>query len=292
MEIYKNLFKRQDIFRCFHELHKKFSNVVSVWHVMEGRQCYPYGCISFYLKCKILLKGKKCQRGFKKPGKLCLSCKFLVEEKNHYVPKVILNDKEFDDFKIKYNKFLFWTKSLNGRFIKFYGKVETIKPYIKHIYFDKGSKFLLKGYLLALKWAYLERDFFEDKLFLYLPKNKLWRLKNIKFDEIEGFGSLNLSDGNLFLSNPKNLLSVKGEDLNFKEDENVLLKIKLGSIFNAYQGKCLDCENGVPSVVENQSALKFVPKREIICLEGYSNPSFCLNEIYKNIKIEKCVREL
>lgn len=290
MEVYKNLFKNQDVFRCFHQLHKKFSNVVSVWHVMEGRGCYPQGCISFYMKCKSILKGKSCHRGFRKPGKLCFSCKFLVEEKNHYFPKVILNEKEWSEFKEKYNKFLFWVRSLEGKYIRFYGKIETVKPYIKHLYFDKGSKFLIKGYLLTLKWAYLERDFFEDKLFLYIPKGKIWRLKSLKLDEIEGFASFNLSQGNFFLSNPKNLYSIKGEELNFKE-ENVLLKIKMGSVFNIYQGKCFDCEKGIPTSVENQSSKRFIPKREIICLEGYSNPSLCLNEIYKNIKIEKCARE-
>ncbi|MEJ5166391.1 MAG: hypothetical protein WHV67_05115 [Thermoanaerobaculia bacterium] len=291
MEVYKNLFKRQDIFRCFHELHKKFSNVVSVWHVMEGRGCFPQGCISFYLKCKSFLKGKSCSKGFKKPGRLCQSCKFLVEEKNHYIPKIILKEEEWRKFKREYDKFLFWVRSLEGKFVKFYGKIEAIKPYTKHIYFERGSKFLLKGFILTLKWAYLERDFFEDKLFLYLPKGKVWRLKNLKFDEIEGFATLNLSGGNLFLSNPKNLYSLKGEEVIFRE-ENFLLKIKLGSLFNIYQGKCFECEKGIPTVVENQSNLRFIPKKEIICLEGYASPSFCLNELYKNIKIEKCLREL
>lgn len=292
MEIYKNLFKRQDVFRCFYEQHKKFSNVVSVWHIMEKRKCYPQGCIGFYLKCKIILKGRRCSKGFKKPGNLCASCRFLIEEKNHYVPKIILNEKEWMDFKFKYNKFLFWIKSLNGKVLKFYAKVENIKPYITHIYFDRGSKFLLKGYFLLLKWAYIERDLFEDKLFLYIPVKKSWKLKKLTKNEIEGFGTFHLSNGNFFISNPKNLMSVKGEDLFFKEEKDLLLKLKFGSIFKIYQGKCFDCEKGIPIVVENQSHNKFLPKKEIICLEGYISPSTCLNEIYKNIKIEKCEREL
>jgi len=292
MEIYKNIFKRQDIFRCFHELHKKFSNVVSVWHVMEERKCFPQGCISFYLKCKKILKGQRCGRGFKSAGKLCQSCKYLIEEKNHYVPKIILKEEDWKEFKFEYNKFLFWIKTQEGKISKFYGKIQRIKPYIKHIYFDKGSKFLINGYFLILSWVYFENVFFDDLVFLYVPKNKAWKLKKLKSDEIEGYGFFSLSKGNIFLSNPKNLINVGGSEFFFKEDINIFLCLKLSSVFNIYQGKCFDCEKGVPAVVENQTSFKFIPKREIICLDGYASPSLCLNEIYKNIKIEKCAREL
>lgn len=292
MEVYKNFFKRQDVFRCYHELHKKFSNVVSVWHVMEGRGCYPQGCISFYLKCKILQKSKKCFKGFKKPGNLCQNCKFLIEEKNHYIPKVILKEEDWKEFKFKYNKFLFWIRSFEGKVVKFYSKIESIKPYVKHIYFEKGSKFLIKGYILTLKWAYIEKDFFDDKIFLYIPKSKIWKIKRLNFNEIEGFAFFQISNGNLFLSNPRNISSLRGENLKFIEDENFFLKIKLGSIFKTHFEKCFICEKGVPSIVENQIKNKFIPKKEIICLEGYSSPFLCLNEVYKEIKIEKCAKEI
>lgn len=292
METYKNLFKRQDVFRCYYETHKKFSNVVSVWHILEERNCYPQGCISFYLKCKKILKGQRCGRGFKKPGKLCQSCKYLIEEKNHYIPKIILKEEEWKEFKFEYNKFLFWIKSQEQKTLKFYAKIESIKPYIKHIYYDKGSKFLLKGYFLILKWVYFENVFFDDMVFLYIPKNKIWKLKKLKSDEIEGFSNFSIFRGNLFLSNVKNLINVGKEEIFFREDMDVLLKLKLSSVFNNYQGKCFDCDKGVPAVVENQTSLKFIPKREIICLEGYSHPSLCLHNIYKNIKIEKCAKEL
>ncbi len=292
MEAFYNLFKRQDVFRCYHESHKKFSNVVSVYHVLEKRRCFPQGCLSFYFKCKLLLKGVKCKRGLKTAGIKCQSCKYLMEEKNQYFPKVILKREEWEELKFEYSKFLFWIKSKEGKTVKFYGKIQDIKPYIRHIYFDKGSKFIINGYFILMEYAYIEEDLFKDKLYIYVPKPKAWKIKKLEGNEVEGLATFNLSGSNIILSNAKNLQSIRGEKIPFYLNDEILLKIKMGSIFDKFNERCFSCEEGLPVLVENQSNFKNLPKKEIICLQNYLSPSFCLKEIYKNIKIDKCSKEL
>ena len=77
----KNQYKRTDIFRCVHDVHQKFQNRISVYHILKEKQCYPQGCFYFRWRCKQLNKKNKCYRGFFHVGRKCFGCRDFYDEK-------------------------------------------------------------------------------------------------------------------------------------------------------------------------------------------------------------------
>ena len=287
---YYNIYKRQDIFRCVHGEHGRFAHVVSPWHVLEEKGCWPEGCLSFYFRCSRLLKGATCPRRFHRPGQRCQNCPALREEKRHYTPELAVSAADWQAFRSDLERHRRWLSSVRGRCVSFFGKVESVKPHIKHVYNDRRSYFLFIGWWVVLTEAFIGRDRFTDRLFLYLPKGKQARWGMVEGDELEGMAQADLFQGRLTLFQPRSLeWNIHGEGRPGRESD-ILLGLNLGSLFDRQEERCFSCKNGVLVNVENPEGLRRRPKREMFCMAGFPNPGACTHAVFSHIALEGCRR--
>ena len=147
----KNLYKKNDIFRCVHESHKGFKNKISVYHILEKKSCYPHGCLYFKWQCKQLNKRKKCSRGFHYVGRKCFGCKDFYEDKIHNYPELQIGPKDYNTFLKEYEDFKDWLDELRGKNIEISGKLKGIKPHFQKRIYPKSSFLSFQGYILIFE---------------------------------------------------------------------------------------------------------------------------------------------
>lgn len=290
MPDYYNVYKRQDIFRCVHGEHGKFAHVVSPWHVLETKGCWPEGCLSFYHRCARLLKGRNCPRRFRRPGTKCQNCPSLREEKRLHVPEIAVAPAAWEDFRRDLQRYRLWLSGIRGRWVSFFGKVEAVKPFLKHIYADRRNHFMFSGWWIQFAEGYLNKDHFTERLYLYLPKGKQNRWKVVAGDEMEGMGQADVYEGRLMLHQPRFLEWGRRGEGAPKRESDILLGLNIGSLFSRQEERCFSCVHGVLVNVENLAGLRNLPKREMFCLAGFSDPGACTHAIFSRIALEGCRR--
>ena len=287
---YYNVYKRQDVFRCVHVEHRKFSNVVSPWHVLEEKACFPEGCLSFYFRCARLMKGQRCPRRFHRPGRKCQTCASLREEKRHYTPEIAADARSWVDFRSELGRYKNWLRGVQGHEVAFFAKVDAVKPYVKHVYHDRRSQFLFSGYWILFESGYIGRDRFADRLYLYLPKGRQARWGILPGDELEGMAQADLHEGRLLLHHPRSLeFARRGEGRPVGESD-ILLGLNLGSLFPRQEERCFPCPQGVLVHVENPAGQKNLPRRELFCMAGFPSPQVCTHAVFSRVALEGCRR--
>lgn len=264
--------------------------MVSPWHVLEEKKCWPEGCLSFYYRCSYLLKGRACPRRFHRPGRKCQNCQSLREEKCFYAPRIAVSDDVWKSFRSDLERYRFWLGTVRGRWVSFFAKVEAVKPHIKHIYGDRRSHFLFAGWWVVLTDGFIQRDRFKDRLYLYLPKAKQGRWRIVPGDELEGLALADLYQGRLTLYQARSLeWNRRGEEEPKRENE-ILLGLRLGSLFDRQEERCFSCMHGVLVNVENSVGQRRLPRRELFCLAGFPDPGACTDAVFSRIALEGCLR--
>jgi hypothetical protein len=287
---YHNVYKRQDVFRCVHDQHGRFAHVVSPWHVLEAKRCWPEGCLSFDHRCSRLIKGRSCPRRFRRAGEKCQNCPSLREEKRLYVPEVVVAPPAWEAFRMDLQRYRLWLSGIRGRGVTFFGKVEAVKPFLKHVIEERRSRFLFSGWWVQFAEGYINRDHFRDRLYLYLPKGKQNRWKVVAGDEVEGLAQADVHEGRLILHQARSLeLGRRGEGVPRRESD-ILLGLNLGSLFRRQEERCFSCVQGVLVNVENPAGLRNLPRRELFCLAGFRDPAACTDAVFSRIALEGCRR--
>lgn len=288
MAEYSNLYKRQDVFRCYHADHQGFAHVVSPWHVLREKGCHPEGCLSTLFRCARLLKGGRCLRRFRRAGPRCEPCPHLRDEKVMYQPRIALPDARWREFKDGLERFRFWLRGLEGRTIPFHGTVEAVKPSLQHIYDERRSHLVFQGWIVSFPTGWLGVDRFRDRFFLFLPKGRQRRLRLAPGDEVEGAAILDLPQGRLVLHHPASIdVARKGGDPPPAE-AGVLMGLRQGRAFPRQEERCFACPRGVLASVVNAAGLSGLPRRELFCLEGYPSPRECAHGVFSRIALERC----
>ena len=288
MTEYRNLYKRQDVFRCFHADHRRFGHVVSPWHVLREKECFPEGCLSTRFRCARLLKGARCPRRFRRAGPRCEPCPSLMDEKVMYRPEVALPEAGWGDFRSGLERFRFWLRGMEGRSVSFYGKVEAVKPCLHHIFEERRSHLLFHGWIVAFPDGWLGTDRFLDRFYLYMPKGRQRRLGLAPGEEVEGAALLDLPEGRMVLHHPAHIeIAHKGEE-RAPDEGGVLLGLRQGRAFRNQEELCFACPRGVLASVVNESGLPGLPRRELFCLEGYPSPAECAHGVFSAIALERC----
>jgi hypothetical protein len=288
MQEFRNLYKRQDVFRCFHADHRRFAHVVSPWHVLREKECFPEGCLSTLFRCARLLKGARCPRRFRRAGPRCEPCPSLRDEKVMYRPEVALGKGEWEDFRGAMERFRFWLRGMEGRTVPFYGRVEAVKPCLHHVHDERGSHLLFQGWIAAFPDGWLGTDRLLDRFFLYLPKGRQRRLGLAPGDEVEGAALLDLPEGRLVLHHPAQLEIAKRGEGTAPSETGVLLGLRLGKAFGVQEERCFACPQGILAQVVNAAGIPGLPRRELFCLEGYASPGDCAHGVFARIALERC----
>jgi len=269
LNIYRNQYKREDIFICDHITHKNFNKSVSVYHVMIKKKCYPHGCVNFKYKCKFK---RKCPKGFHKAGLKCENCKYLVEEKYVKIPKII-DEERYKEFCTEMEDFNLWLGKIKNRVIQFWGNVNSVKPFFEKIISSKNEKILHRGFIVSFEQGYINSDFWDDYCYLLLNKNQYRKIKPHPGDEIEFSARLKFTDGRIILQYPSKINFVSKTEGKLWENEDVLLAKSVGKTHISQPDKCFRCDQGILIEVTDRNLNKFY--RQIYCLEGIENFEDC-----------------
>jgi hypothetical protein len=288
MPEYRNFYKRQDVFRCVHADHRRFAHVVSPWHVLREKGCFPEGCLSTLFRCALLMKGGRCPRRFRRAGPRCEPCPSLRDEKVMYRPMVALPEAEWRDFRAGLERFRFWLRGMEGRTVPFYGRVEAVKPCLHHIYDDRRSHLVFQGWIITFPDGWLGTDRLLDRFHLLLPKGRQRRLRLAPGDEVEGAALLDLPEGRMVLHHPVQLEAARKGEGTAPEEAGVLAGLRFGRAFRDQEERCFACPRGVLAHVVNTGGLPGLPRRELYCLEGYSSPAECAHGVFSRIALERC----
>ncbi|MGA1791229.1 MAG: hypothetical protein ACMUIM_07070, partial [bacterium] len=164
----RNQYKRLDVFRCTHESHQGFGHVVSAYHVLKEKACYPHGCVYFKWKCRKLNHKLPCPRSYEHVGKKCASCADYYDEKIVKRPKLLLSEKDYMDFLDDLRDFRIWLNARKGREADCAGTIRSVKPrFILHRHYDRNS-LSVNGFLLTFEDGFIGLTHFEDPFYLLL----------------------------------------------------------------------------------------------------------------------------
>ena len=201
----KNEYKRKDIFYCSHQSHLKFDKIVTPYHILHKKKCFPEGCISFNYHCKLLEKRKGgCPKKYKYVGKNCPSCKDYYDEKIQRIPQ-ISSSADIEKFWEDYHEFEGWVEENEGKFARVLATIDSIKPLIVKNEIPRQESIKSSGFLIGFKEAFLDYTNFEDDCYLLVSKDSLNRYKFSIGDKIEFDGMICFSEGRLVFRRMRNV---------------------------------------------------------------------------------------
>ncbi len=281
------MFKQQDVFICKHDVHRHFSSKMSVYHVLENKQCFPHGCVFFKWKCKILAKKKKCHRNFSTVGRQCFSCKYFYEEKIHQFPQMVIENVDEKQFFSEYENYVEWIKSLEDKRILCEGKIESVRP--DFIIQKEGNKYKtgVRGFLLTFKEGFIQNKLFEDQFYLHISVFLQNKFRFRSGDEIEFYSDLKINNGKLEFFHPNKInLDLRGTEKPITRSD-ALVSANSASIFFSQPEKCRQCAH---SIIPEIQGARFGQKRALICMKGINDHQFCISFIEEiiNKESEQC----
>jgi hypothetical protein len=272
----RNLYKQNNIFICKHDTHQHFSSKMSVYHILEDKKCYPYGCVYFKWKCKTLAKKKKCHRNFTTVGRHCFSCKYFYEEKIHQFPQLLVNQNEQKHFFEEYDEFCDWIASVENKQVFCEGTIHSVVP---DFLINKNNGKLglgLKGFLIIFKEGFINNQHFEDTFYLHLDSMHQNKVRLKEDDEIEFKAILKEKDGRIELVAPKQFnFFLRGKSKPLLRSD-LLVSLNTATTFNKQPEKCKKCNFSVIPKFQNNSTGS---NRVLICSKGIQEPDICLENI-------------
>jgi len=286
----KNQYKRSDIFRCTHESHQGFGNVVSAYHVLKEKGCYPQGCIYFKWKCRKLERGLPCPRSYEHVGRKCAHCADYYDEKIVKRPQLLLDEKEYQSFLKELRSFEIWLDDKKGRQVNCAGRLKTVKPrFIMNRYHDR-TPVVFQGFLLEFEQGFINYTSFNDTFYALISTSQQSRYKLSAEDKLEFQAILRLDRGRLILDR---LRSIEIEEKNGNEPWTIAeakRALMFGKVIDYQYEKCLHCRHGfLIDVKESEFASNGFRRRKLLCLKGVSQPEYCLVQVKeKFFPVDSC----
>jgi len=281
-----NHYKRHDIFKCVHQSHIRFEHKVSVYHVLKAKQCYPQGCLYFNWRCRKLNKGKSCPRKFKHVGRNCFNCKEFYDEKEIYIPELLLREEEYQKFVRELNMFEYWLEDLNGKEVSFSGIINSVKPSFYKKVGRRDHQLSFDGFLINFKEGYINLDHFKDFVYVKVSSKIQDRYNFCKGDKINFYSRLNEHYGRIVLNRINRIdIDEKANNEIWTEKKAQIAK-KTGTIIPVQYEKCLNCDRG--SLLDITTDSKRY--RMLFCLEGIRDPQYCSYTISKLLLVDSCTK--
>ena len=273
----RNHYKRLDIFRCTHESHQDFGNVVSVYHVLKEKGCYPNGCVYFKWKCRKLDHKLPCPKSYEHVGKKCVSCTEYYDEKIVKHPKLLLSEEDYQLFLKDLHQFEMWLHAKKGREVNGAGVIKAVKPrFILNRQYDR-TRLSFKGFLVCFQEGFIDITHLQDPFYALLSPSQQSRLRLSKGDRLEFRGTLRLDRGRIILHRVRGIeIEEKGESKAWTvvEARQALYASKM---YDCQYEKCIQCPYGsLVDIQESTFSVNGPKKRKLLCLKGVSNPEYCI----------------
>jgi len=280
----RNCYKREDVFVCRHDAHRRFDHRVSAYHVLREKRCYPSGCVSFIWKCKRLDKGGRCPKGYRHVGSNCTQCRFYDEEKVHRRPEMLLDAAGQRQFEREWEDFEAWLEDHLGHAVTLGGEISDVRPHLVKRRDAGRTSIFLRGFLVRLLPAYVELTGFDDALYVGISRAQQGRHRLAVGDRIELEGRLKLDRGRLVGADPRRMrVELRAGQPAAAWDRALLDRVGAVTLEDQAE-RCLRCERGVLVDVEDVGRPRAVRRRELLCLEGIGRPQDCPFEALREMR--------
>ena len=273
----KNLYKRLDVFRCTHDSHRDFGHVVSVYHVLKEKRCYPRGCVYFKWMCRKLDRGLPCPKSYEHVGRKCAPCSEYYDEKVVKHPRLLLKPENYQLFLKDFRGFEQWLDDKKAKELNCAGTIKTLKPRFIMNQYHGRSHLSFKGFLLVFQEVFIGLTLFEDTVYAVLSPSQQSRLRLGEGDRLEFRATLRLDRGRMILDRVHGIeIEEKSTAKNWTiaEAKQALL---LGKICEYQYEKCLNCPHGsLVDIKESEFPSNGQKRRKLLCLKGVSDPKYCI----------------
>lgn len=289
----KNQYKRLDVFRCTHESHQGFGNVVSVFHVLKEKGCYPEGCVYFKWRCKKLERGLACKQSFEHVGRKCTPCSEYYDEKIVKKPQLLLKEEEYRLLVKDLHSFDLWLREKKGKQIECGGEIKTVKPRcIVHLQ-GNHPHLSFRGFLLVFHEIFLGLTPFEDTVYALISSSQQAGLRLGEGDQIEFQATLGLDRGRVILNRLHRIEVEKKVSQHFWTEARARQAMLCGSVLACQDEKCLQCPHGCLMDIEEGQETEMEPKRrKLLCLKGIMHPEYCIIQAEEKLsQIDNCQSE-
>lgn len=283
-----NQYKRHDIFRCCQEAHSRFQNVVSVYHVLKEKECFPQGCIYFKWKCRLLNKGNSCHKKFTHVGRQCFSCKNFFDEKVINKPRLLLPQQEYLKFREELREFESWLQRVLNNRVDFLGTVDSVKPHFLMSVNNSRRNISFKGFFLTFREGFFHTTPFNDLIYLHIPPHWQSKYRFCREDQLEFQAYVTLNKGRIILKKVRQLEIVSKNDDEYWTESQAMVARSAGSLFDDQHEKCLACEKGALLDTYEERKGRSIGYRKLFCLEGMADPGLCAYSTLKNIVKDEC----
>lgn len=284
--IYKNQYKRHDIFSCNHSSHHRFGGAVSTYYILQEKHCYPDGCLNFVWRCQLLNKGHACPRKFRHVGRKCFSCKHFYENKYQQKPRLLVSPDEYREYLHDLENFKYWIGLNRGRKIDIDAQIASVKPDLSAAGSPDNPRFRFHGWILVFDHVYVGYDLFEDIAFARISAKTQNRFQFAGGDSFEAVARFNFNQGRLVFSQVHNIeIKARGEG-ELPDSESILVAAETATSFPVQPEKCMRCDQGV--LIENMPSRsnRSAPSRSLVCLMGQKNPVECLYHLDLELKAD------
>ena len=274
MEI-RNPYKRRDVFSCAQEAHARFKGRVSVYHVLKEKKCYPDGCLYFEWRCIRKEKGELCIHKYKFIGRNCKGCTYYWEEKMHFQPLCLVDQKTMDDLMEQIESFEMWLQSVRYKRLPVAGKIHTVKPWFEKTKTPHQNQLHFKGYLLILKTGHIAFDYFADTLYVRISEAHMRAHAFQPGMRFECQGEVREDRGRLVIHKPGQFeISGKGRGIAWTR-EKALTGMKTATQHEEQPEQCLQCPWGILTDVRETTSEGEGFSRQLHCLKGIESAEAC-----------------
>ncbi|MBN2029389.1 hypothetical protein JW824_04025 [bacterium] len=274
-----NQYKRDDVFRCSQEAHKRFEGKVSVFHVMKEKNCYPQGCLYFKWHCILMEKGNRCIHRYQYIGKNCKGCTYYIEEKVHLQPRLLLTEDQYSRFMEDLEDFENWLENIRYKRRMFGGQIHYIKPWFEQVLCHKASHIKLRGYLLVFKRGFIGVESFDDTFYVRISEKMMQTFQFASRMVVEMEGEIREDRGRIVIHKPRNIEIVKqGSTVSYHRDQ-ALVSLKTATSFQKQPEHCLSCPWGGLADVTDRRDREEKRYRSLYCLKGITDPEGCYIQV-------------
>ncbi len=271
----KNPYKRLNIFKCVHDVHRSFQSRMSVHHIQNVKGCFPEGCFHFLWNCKLIKQGKACYRGYNYIGKNCHGCRYYYEEKVHNHPEVLLSGEAYREFEAELNRFEDWLEEHLDRESEIHGVVDGVKPLFRKRVYAKGNGFSFSGFLLIFRELYIGRELMEDPVYVRLSPKTYASLKFGRGDKLTARATLTLDRGRLVFKRLRKIdIETRGEPPLWSESKALVARESAVHLPTQPEG-CIHCPHGALVDVEDLRQPETRRYRQLYCLQGVKDYRIC-----------------
>jgi len=290
----RNQYKRLDIFRCRHESHQGFGNVVSAYHVLKEKGCYPNGCIYFKWKCRKLDRGLACPKSYAHVGRKCTHCIEYFDEKIIKCPELLLSPEDYKLFLKGLRDFELWLYGKKDKQVDFTGVIKAVKPRFVMSCHNGRSRLSFQGFLLVFKEGFVDITHFEDTIYAILSPSQQTRFRLGEDDQLDLKATLRLDRGRLILDRVHGVEVEKKGSAKFWTLAEAQQALLAGKILDDQYEKCLNCSYGSLVDVQGSESLPGggQKRRNLLCLKGISNPEYCIVQAQEKLHEQEKIHEI